>query len=41
MSYHVPTSAVPLLKDPPFVLWLLLLATALGSRCLRWLNAPR
>jgi hypothetical protein len=41
MSYHVPTSAVPLLQDPPFVLWLLLLATALGYRCLRWMQAPR
>ena len=35
MPYHVPTSAVPLLRDPPFVVGLLLLGTAIGSRLLR------
>lgn len=36
--YHVPTSAVPLLQDPPFVLWLGLLGLGLGRRALRVLR---
>src|SRR5690348_13260729 len=39
-GYVVPTSSVPLLQDPPFVLGLVLLGTAIGSRVLRWLRAP-
>lgn len=38
--YRVPVSTVPLLQDPPFVLGLVLLATALGYRLLRLLRAP-
>src|SRR5579884_4016784 len=40
MSYHVPISSLPLVQDPPFVLTLTLLGTALGYRLLRWLRAP-
>lgn len=40
MAYHVPTSAIPLLEDPPFVIGLVLLGTALGWRTLRLLHAP-
>jgi hypothetical protein len=40
MSYQVPTSAIPLLKDPPFVLMLLWLSVAIGYRTLRLLGAP-
>jgi hypothetical protein len=39
LPYHVPTSAVPLLEDPPFVLALALLAAAIGHRLLRVLGA--
>jgi hypothetical protein len=38
--FHVPISAIPLLYDPPFVLALLLLATALGFKVLRTFKAP-
>jgi hypothetical protein len=40
MSYQVPTSAIPLLKDPPFVLVLIWLSIAIGFRTLRLLGAP-
>ena len=38
--FVVPTSAFPLEYDTPFVLWLCLLATAMGSRLLRVLRLP-
>ncbi len=40
MPFHVPTSAIPILQDPPFMAGLLLLATALGYRAIRILRAP-
>ena len=39
--YHVPVSAHPLLADPPFVLWILLVAAALGRRTLLWFGVAR
>lgn len=40
MSFHVPTSSIPLLRDPPFVAALALLGAAIGRRALRLLRAP-
>jgi hypothetical protein len=40
MPYHVPVSAIPLLQDPPFVLYLTLLAAAIGYRVLSLLRVP-
>ena len=39
MPFVVPISAYPLLQDPPFVLGLTWLATAIGSRVLRTVHA--
>lgn len=39
--YYVPVSTHPLLADPPFVLWILVLAAALGRRALTWLGVRR
>jgi len=39
-AYHIHASAVPLLQDPPFVLFLTLLGTAIGYRTLKALGAP-
>jgi Dolichyl-phosphate-mannose-protein mannosyltransferase len=38
--FHLPTSRIPLLQDPPFALFLVLLGTALGWRLLRILRVP-
>jgi Glycosyltransferase family 87 len=40
MGYQVPVSAYPLIQDPPFVLWLVLLGSAIGYRLLRTLGVP-
>jgi hypothetical protein len=40
MAFQVPTSSVPLLQDPPFVVALVALGTAIGYRTLRGLGAP-
>ena len=40
MSFVVPISNAPLLRDPPFVVWLCLLAAAIGVRVFRLLKAP-
>ena len=40
MPFHVPLSAVPILRDPPFVVAMLLLGAALGRRTLRTVRAP-
>jgi hypothetical protein len=36
--YYVPVSSIPLLLDPPFTLWLFLVATAVGRRTLKLLG---
>ena len=38
--YHVPISRIPLLQDPPFTLFLVLLRAALGRRVLGLLRIP-
>src|SRR5262245_26482117 len=38
MAYQVPTSAIPLLRDPPFVAYLFWLGAAIGWRTLRLLK---
>ena len=38
MMFVVPTTAIPLLHDPPFALWLCLLASAIGLRVSRLLR---
>lgn len=40
MSDQVPASAIPILQDPPFVLWLVWLGTAIGFRLLLALRTP-
>jgi hypothetical protein len=39
VAYQVPVSSIPLLFDPPFILWMLWLACAMGYRALRVLKA--
>ena len=40
MMFAIPTTTLPLLHDPPFALWLCLLASAIGLRILRVLRLP-